>query len=155
MEANAPYVTFNTLYDDFILKLIDFFPEVSQLRFYHQLFLQFRSADFRIPARLFLSSVADHSLYVFNRDERYFMSGIEITKNKSRAVIEKTIIKEWKRMSEIQKDTVWAYLQQMLCTAMNIPSITDDADITESEQNANDIMHQALIRDGVISPVEK
>lgn len=143
------YDAFNRLYNDFILTLCDFFPAVSQLRFYHELFNQFKRADYKLPSRLFLSSIAEHSLQIFNKNESYFIAdgGIEVTKTRSRAIIENTIVQEWQKMTDTQKDTVWFYLQQMLITVMNIE---DDYEEGMAEQQAGDLMQSSLLQHGVI-----
>ena len=140
------YHAFNCLYEDFIIKLNEFFPYVTKLHYYRELFIEFKRADYKLPTRLFLPSVADHSLQIFNKNEQYFMNGIEITKTRERAIIETTIIKEWQNMSNEQKETVWFYLQQMLLVAMNINDFetSDDA-----EKKAEKVLFDALQRDKV------
>ena len=152
MSFHEQYSSFNRLYDDFIVKLIEFFPTVHKIKFYRELFHQFKKADYRIVARLFLSSVGEHSTYIFNKDESYFLSGVEVTKTRERAIIEQTIIQEWMNMSEIQKETVWFYLQRMLIVVMDIE---DDDDCTNEtngsiEQQACNTLRESFIKDGVL-----
>ena len=141
---------FNCLYKDFIAKLQSFFPNVYKLQFYRELFHQFRSSDYKLPARLFLSSVASHSVHIFNRNDEYFMSGIEVIKTRERAIIETTIIQEWKNMSDEQRDTVWFYLQQMLIVLMN--ETEQDYTGNEAEKNAELVLRKAFRDDGVFKP---
>ena len=101
------YNAFNRLYDDFIVQLMNFFPQVHKIRFYRELFHQFKKSDFRIPGRLFLSSVGPHSVEIFNHNDTYFMNGIEVTKTRDRAILEQTIVKEWTCMTDAQKETIW------------------------------------------------
>ena len=150
MSYYEQYSSFNRLYDDFIVKLIEFFPTVHKIKFYRELFHQFKKADYRLVARLFLSSVGEHSMYIFNKDEAYFLSGVEVTKTRERAIIEQTIVQEWMNMSDIQKETVWFYLQRMLIVVMNIED-DDDYGTNESiEQQACNTLRDSFIKDGVI-----
>ena len=147
MSFREQYNAFNRLYDDFIVTLINFFPHVSRIRFYRELFAQFMKADYRLPGRLFLSSVGPHSLQIFNKNDEYFMSGIEVTKTRDRAVIEKTIVQEWINMSDEQKNTVWFYLEKMLIIIMNID---DDIQEITAEQQAAQTLCNSFTSDGVI-----
>lgn len=144
------YTIFNKLYEELILKLIEFFPPGRKLYFYHEIFIQFKKSDYKLPGRLFLSSVAEHSLYIFNKDESYFMNGIEVTKTRDRAIIEETIIGHWTQMSSTQREVIWFYLQSMLKVLMEINDddicIQDDS----AENEACSILKNALVNDGVL-----
>ena len=104
-------------------------------------------ADYRLPGRLFLSSVGPHSLQIFNKNDEYLMSGIEVIKTRDRAIIEKTIVQEWINMNDEQKNTIWFYLEKMLIIIMNIDD--DIQDIT-AEQQAAQTLCNSFTSDGVI-----
>ena len=87
MSNREQYKAFNRLYDDFIVNLMNFFPHVQKIRFYRELCHEFIKTDYRLPGRLFLSSVGPHSIHIFNKNDSYFMNGIEITKTRERAII--------------------------------------------------------------------
>ena len=142
------YNAFNRLYDDFIVQLMNFFPQVHKIRFYRELFHQFKKSDFRIPGRLFLSSVGPHSVEIFNHNDTYFMNGIEVTKTRDRAILEQTIVKEWTCMTDSQKETIWFYLERMLITIMNIDDDFEE-NITIEEQACNTLQN-AFTEDGVL-----
>ena len=78
------------------------------------------------------------------------MSGIEVIKTRERAIIETTIIQEWKNMSDEQRDTVWFYLQQMLIVLMN--ETEQDYTGNEAEKNAELVLRKAFRDDGVFKP---
>ena len=150
MSFREQYNSFNRLYDDFIVSLISFFPNVHKIRFYRELFTQFKKTDYRLPGRLFLSSVGPHCIHIFNRNDDYFMSGIEVTKTRERAIIEKTIVKEWINMTDEQKDTVWFYLEKMLFIIMNIEDDDDYNNQNSAEQQAGEILCNSFQSDGVM-----
>ena len=150
MSFIEQYRAFNVLYDEFIITLINFFPHVHKIQFYRELFHQFKKTDYRLPGRLFLSSVAPHSIHIFNHNDNYFMSGIEITKTRDRAIIEKTIIKEWQNMTDEQKETVWFYLEKMLIVIMEIDD-DDDNDEISAEQQAAQTLCNSFTQDNILS----
>ena len=78
------------------------------------------------------------------------MSGIEITKTRDRAIIEKTIIKEWQNMTDEQKETVWFYLEKMLIVIMEIDD-DDDNDEISAEQQAAQTLCNSFTQDNILS----
>ena len=150
MSAYEQYCLFNRIYDDFIVTLMNYFPQVRRLQFYRDMFHQFVRSDYRIPGRLFLSSVGPHSIHIFNKNDEYFLNGVEVTKSHERAIIEKTIVHEWLRMSEEQKQTVWFYLQRMLLILADIEE--DDAnDVNETvEIQASRVLGESFQNDGAV-----
>lgn len=142
------YKLFNEIYENFILQLREYFPNTHQLEFYLELFKQFKKANYKVPARLFLSSIAEHSLHIFNKDESYFLSGVQVTKTRSRAIIENTIVQHWTNLPEDKKNCIWFYLQRMLLV---VAEIRDDDVSDTAEEEAERIMTDALVRDQVIN----
>ena len=151
MTSIEQYRAFNMLHDEFILTLIGFFPSVRKIQFYRELFHEFKKTDYRLPGRLFFSSVAPHSIHIFNRNDAYFMSGIEVTKTRDRAIIEKTIINEWQNMTPEQKDTVWFYLEKMLIVIMDIEDEDDEQDYKSVEQQATETLCKSFTNDNILS----
>ena len=150
MSTHEQYSFFNRMYDDFIVTLMNYFPHVHRLQFYRDLCHQFIRSDYRLPGRLFLSSVGPHSIHIFNKNDDYFLSGVEVTKSSERAVIEKTIVNEWIRMSPEQKEVVWFYLQRMLMILAEIDDDNDN-DINESvESQAGALLSNSFTQDGAL-----
>uniref|UniRef100_A0A6C0CSM7 Uncharacterized protein n=1 Tax=viral metagenome TaxID=1070528 RepID=A0A6C0CSM7_9ZZZZ len=144
------YTMFNRVYDEFILKVRELFPQYKKLEFYYQLFLNIRVANHKLPARLFASSVAEHSLNIFNKNEDYFLSGVKVTKTRERAMIEETLIEEWRNMTHDQKEIIWFFLQNMLLLIMGIEEDDEEDDnLNTAEIDARRVLGLALEKDGV------
>ena len=79
------------------------------------------------------------------------MSGIEVTKTRDRAIIEKTIINEWQNMTTEQKDTVWFYLEKMLIVIMDIEDEDDEQNYKSVEQQATETLCKSFTNDNILS----
>lgn len=155
MQSNSVechYAAFNQLYEDFMLKMIDFFPLRKQLRFYFELFNQIKQTDIKLPAAIFLKSTAEHSLYVFNKDEQYFINRARFQmdiENKTKAVLEQAIVNDWHLMTAEHKEVVWFYMHQMLLVVANIEDNSLPSD--EKKNTMEDMVKRALVRDGIVT----
>ena len=147
------YDMFNNMYDDFLCSLIQFFPNNKRLPFYRELSNNIRSANYRYLARLFISSIAPHSIYIFNKDESYFLNkeGV-ITKTKSRAYVENALRNGWLELSQDQRNIIWKYLQSLLLIVSNIEDLAneDENGTSVEEETINFQILDELKTDGVL-----
>lgn len=154
VNERDPYKVFNAMYEQFILKMIDFFPEYRKLIFYHELLKNIQKANYKFPAQLYLSSVGPHSKYVFEADDTYFMrdEGVTITKTRNRAVIEETLKKNWYNMTPERKKIVWFFIQRLLLVSSFIEENPEEwMDLENVEELTNDFkIIDALEKDGLI-----
>ena len=110
------YNKFNRLYENFIDTLISFFPHITKIEYYNELFHQVMKNNYRLPAKYFLVNVGPYAEYILSENDDYFKNVIQNEQNS----IEKTIITEWDGMTDVQRKTVWFYLKNLLQIVQNI-----------------------------------
>ena len=111
------YDSFNVVNNDLFLTLIDFFPHVTKIKYYHTLFTDCIQSNYRLAARFFLTTVGPYYEQILNQDDEFFK--LELNKQNTTNVME-IIIKEWDNMTNQQKETIWFYLKRLLLMITNI-----------------------------------
>lgn len=153
MTTTMNYDMFNNMYDDFLCKVIEFFPNNKRLPFYRELSCNIRSANHKYLAKLFISSIAPHSQHIFDQNQDYFLNsnGI-VTKTKSRAYVEEALRNGWLELSEEKKNIIWKYLQTLLLIVSNIDDVENDDGSNQSieERTMEFQLLNDLRSDGVI-----
>ena len=103
---------FNTLFNEFIDKIINKYPDAS-LSEYKKAFILLKLTSPSTPASLFMAGCIDYKDEIKYRDEAFFINS-ETIKNKITSFsIEIGINKYWDELTDTTKTAIWDYIQSL------------------------------------------
>jgi len=108
----TPIDKFNSLFNEFIDKIITKFPNESLLN-YKKAFVLVKIASPSSPANLFMAGCIDYKNEIKNRDEVFFINNESIKSKISSFSTDIGIAEHWKYLTDTTKTAVWDYIQSL------------------------------------------
>tara|TARA_B100000686_G_C16218128_1_gene678796 strand:+ start:31 stop:507 length:477 start_codon:yes stop_codon:yes gene_type:complete len=103
---------FNTLFNEFIDKIINKYPNAS-ISEYKKAFTLLKIASPSTPANLFMAGCIDYKDEIKNRDEEFFINSNTVLDKINSFSIEIGINKYWKELTDTTKTAIWDYIQSL------------------------------------------
>ena len=103
---------FNTLFNEFIDKIINKYPEAS-LSEYKKAFVLLKITSPSTPASLFMAGCIDYKNEIKNRDEAFFINSEAVQNKINNFSIEIGINKYWDELTDTTKTAIWDYIQSL------------------------------------------
>ena len=111
---------FNDMLEQFMVELMQTFPEEGTIKKYHAAFDVMRKSNPRKCVEGFMTGMAPYSEKIMNRDESILDDGIDIIK-------ELSIKKHWDTdTSDNTKNAIWQYIQTLYMLGTTITAIPSD-----------------------------
>ena len=103
---------FNTLFNEFIDKIINKYPNAS-ISEYKKAFTLLKIASPSTPANLFMAGCIDYKDEIKNRDEEFFINSNTVLDKINSFSIEIGINEYWKELTDTTKTAIWDYIQSL------------------------------------------
>tara|TARA_Y100000361_G_scaffold144674_1_gene152958 strand:- start:5319 stop:5795 length:477 start_codon:yes stop_codon:yes gene_type:complete len=103
---------FNTLFNEFIDKIINKYPDAS-LSEYKKAFTLLKIASPSTPASLFMAGCIDYKDEIKHRNEAFFINSETIKDKINSFSIEIGINKYWNELTDTTKTAIWDYIQSL------------------------------------------
>lgn len=103
---------FNTLFNEFIDKIINKYPEQSLVE-YKKAFVLLKLTSPSTPSSLFMAGCVDYRNEIKNRDEAFFINNETIRNKINNFSIDIGIYKYWNELSDNTKTAIWDYIQSL------------------------------------------
>lgn len=112
-----PSLAFNTLLEEFILKMIKTFPERTKLKIWYTQFKATKSIDSKAPMNIFIQPLVDYGIHIMKKDENFFKQDNFVNNAES---FSKTsgLIDVWDNTNQQVKDAIWGYIQSLYVISM-------------------------------------
>jgi len=103
---------FNTLFNEFIDKIINKYPEQSLVE-YKKAFVLLKLTSPSTPSSLFMAGCVDYRNEIKNRDEAFFINNETIRNRINNFSIDIGLYKYWNELSDNTKTAIWDYIQSL------------------------------------------
>jgi hypothetical protein len=103
---------FNTLFNEFIDKVINKYPEQSLVE-YKKAFVLLKLTSPSTPSSLFMAGCVDYKNEIKNRDEVFFINNETIKNRINNFSVDIGIYKYWNDLSDNTKTAIWDYIQSL------------------------------------------
>lgn len=116
MNDNKQIDKFNTLLNEFMIKMINQYPDSEKLKNYHKAFTVFKITSPNVPVKLFMSGTINYKEKIINRDENFFLTDPNVSNlgNKlANFTTETGLSHYWNSMSSKTKIAIWDYIQSL------------------------------------------
>jgi len=101
---------FNSLYDEFILKLMDLLPDNRPTKKYYTIFSVLRKTNPRATLEFFMKGVMPYVLQIMSMDESFFLS-CSTLKHHLALVSDTGIHTLWGVLGDSSKQAIWQYMR--------------------------------------------
>lgn len=106
---------FNTLFEEFLEKIISKFP-YEKLKTYHKCFKILKRTSPSSPVNLFMAGCIDYKTQIRNRDDMFFLKDALINdraKNFGNFTEDCGLDKYWDELTHSTKKAIWDYIQSL------------------------------------------
>lgn len=114
---------FNEMMNQFLLELIETFPNEKAMKKYHLAFEMAKSTNARMVLNEFMQSVTPYAQQIMGKNESFFFDH-----NSEIPFVNELNLKDhWNdSLSQNTKDAIWQYLQTLYLMGMTISTIPDE-----------------------------
>jgi hypothetical protein len=113
---NSVLPKFNTILEEFIIKMVNAFPNEPKIKSYYQAFKISKMYDDTIPIKLFMGGCLDYSDQIKNRNSDFFLNKKTFVDKCVRASSfsdDFGLKNQWENTSETTKKAIWDYVQTL------------------------------------------
>ena len=118
-DYNLLLNSFNKLAEEFMDKMIEFFPYEAKIRGYKITFLTTKKFNNRKPVELFMDSLRPFGYQIVSRDEEFFKQDeyVDTAQNISGKM---GLVEHWDNLDDNSKGAIWEYVQSLYMIGMNV-----------------------------------
>ena len=107
---------FNQILDEFIVKLINQFPDEIKLTEYYKLLKMIKILNKDLPIKIYMSHALPVKEFIKNRDSQYFKNKKGFVKGLKENISFSSAVgleDRWENLSEVSKNAIWDYTQTL------------------------------------------
>ena len=117
MNPEKSYLKFNEQAEEFLLKMIQTFPNEPKARDMKFNFDIARMANARNPVSIFMEYLEPYGLQIMSKDEQFFMKDQYVNKVESLSG-KMGLIQHWSALVPETKNSIWSYFQILYVLGM-------------------------------------
>lgn len=115
---NIFLTNFNKMAEEFLERLVEYFPQEDKIRTYRVKFLLLKKLNNKKPVEMFMENLEPFGLQIINRDEDFFKkpSHVNHVENISGKI---GLVDYWESTDSETQNSIWEFIKSLYLLGMN------------------------------------